>query len=176
MSAETTDPRIDRLYALIPDIYKMRDADEKYPLQALLRVIAEQTNLLEDDITQLYENWFIETAADWAVPYIADLIGYQQVLAASESSSLAQGSALQRFLVPRREVANTIRYRRGKGKLALLELLAQDVAGLPARAVEFFKLLGWNQNINHLHLERARLADVRLMEDLDLIGGPYERL
>ena len=56
----------------------MRDAEQGYPLQALLRVIAEQVNVVEDDIAQLYDNWFIETCEDWAVPYIADLIGYRR--------------------------------------------------------------------------------------------------
>lgn len=175
MSAETTDPRIDRLYELVPDIYKMRDADQRYPLQALLRVIAEQVNLIDDDINQLYENWFIETAEDWAVPYLADLIGYRPVVKVADANNAA-AAALNRFVIPRREVSNTIRYRRSKGTLALLELLAQDVAGLPARAVEFFKLLAWNQNINHPHLDRARTVDVRRMPDLDLIGGPFERV
>ena len=73
-------------------------------------------------------------------------------------------------------MANTIRYRRRKGTLALLELLANDVAGWPARAVEFFKLLGWNQNINHPHLDRARTVDLRQVEELDLIDGPFDRL
>lgn len=175
MSGETTDPRIDRLYELVPEIYRMRDADQRYPLQALLRVIAEQANLIEDDINQLYENWFIETAEDWAVPYIADLIGYRPVLKIGDANNAA-AAQLNRFLVPRREVSNTIRYRRAKGTLALLELLAQDVAGLPARAVEFFKLLAWNQNINHLHLDRARAVDVRRMQELDLIDGPFDRI
>ena len=178
MSANTLDPRIDRLFELMPDIYRMRDVDQRYPLRALLRVIAEQVNLVEDDITQLYENWFIETAEDWAVPYIADLIGYRQVLdvGGANNATPQEGSELNRLLVPRREVANTIRYRRRKGALYLLELLAQDVAGVPARAVEFFKLLGWNQNINHPHLERARTANVRKVEALDLINGPFDRL
>ena len=43
-----TDPRIDRLNKLLPAIYRMRDADQGYPLQALLRVIAEQANVVED--------------------------------------------------------------------------------------------------------------------------------
>src|SRR5205085_4510997 len=81
---------------------------------------------------------------------------------------------LDRALIPRREVANTIRYRRRKGTLYLLELLANNVAGWPARAVEYFKLLGWNQNINHLWLERARTVDLRRVEDLDLIAGPFD--
>ena len=178
MSAEITDPRIDSLYDLLPAIYRMRDAEQRYPLRALLRVIAEQVNVVEDDISQLYENWFIETAEDWAVPYIADLIGYRQVLEVGEGNNITtqEGRELGRLLIPRREVANTIRFRRRKGTLSLLELLAADVAGLPARAVEFFKLLAWTQNINHLHLDRARTADLRRMEDLDLIGGPFDKL
>lgn len=171
------DPRIDRLYKLLPAIYRMRDADQKFPLQALLRVIAEQVNVVEDDITQLYENWFIETAEDWAVPYVADLIGYRPVAEAGPPSDLStlQGQELNRILVPRREVANTIRYRRRKGTLALLELLANDVAGWPARAVEYFKLLAWTQNLNHQHQERACLVNLRNVESLDLIDGPFDR-
>ena len=174
MNSDTTDTRIDRLYELMPDIYQMRDQDQGFPMRALLRVIAEQVNLVEDDIAQLYDNWFIETAEDWAVPYIADLLGYRPVLAISDDGK--PNLELTRVLVPRREVANTIGYRSRKGTVALLELLAQDVAGLPARVVEFFKLLGWNQNLNHLHLERARLVDVRRMDDLDLLNGPYDKI
>src|SRR5215471_8831588 len=163
MKASAPDTRQDRLYKLLPAVYRTRDADRKYPLQALLRVIAEQLNIVEDDVQQLYEDWFIETAEDWVVPYIAELIGYRPVSDAGRAGDVttAEGRALNRILIPRREVANTIAYRRRKGTLALLELLANDVAGWPARAVEFFKLLGWNQNIDHLHLERARQADLR---------------
>src|ERR1700737_4715283 len=157
MSATTVDPRIDRLYKLLPAIYRIRDTQQQYTLQALLRVIAEQVNVVEDDIAQLYDNWFIETAQDWVVPYIADLIGYQPVLEAGSAGNdlTAEGRALNRVLIPRREVANTIAYRRRKGTLAILDLLANDVAAWPARAVEFFKRLGWNQNINHRHMHRA---------------------
>jgi hypothetical protein len=178
MKTLATDPRLDRLNKLLPAVYRMRDADEKYPLQALLRVIAEQVNVVEDDVQQLYEDWFIETAEDWVVPYIADLIGYRPVSDAGQAGQVttAQGRALNRVLIPRREVANTIKYRRRKGTLALLELLANDIAGWPARAVEFFKLLGWNQNINHLHLCRAQTTDIRCVGKLDLIDGPFDSL
>jgi hypothetical protein len=172
----TTDPRIDRLYSLLPAIYRTRDAQQGYPLQALLRIMAEQVNVVEDDIRQLYENWFIETCEDWVVPYIADLIGYRPVTECglAADGKAAEGRALNRILVPRREVANTIDYRRRKGTLLLLEDLAYDVAGWPARAVEFFKLLGWNQNINHLHMDRARTVDVRRMRELDHLNGPFD--
>src|SRR4029077_14294159 len=172
------DPRLERLYQLLPAVYRMRDTEQKYPLQTLLRVIAEQVNVVEDDIQQLYEDWFIETAEDWAVPYIADLIGYRPVSDAGQAGEVttAEGRALNRVLIPRREVANMIAYRRRKGTLALLELLANDVAGWPARAVEFFKLLGWNQNINHLHLDRAKTANLRQGGDLDMLNGPCDPL
>ena len=74
----------DHLYDLLPAIYRMRDADQGYPLRALLRVIAEQVDIVEGDIGQLYDNWFIETCEDWVVPYIGDLIGYRPVHEAGE--------------------------------------------------------------------------------------------
>lgn len=157
--------REDRLYDLLPAVYRQRDEDQGHPLRALLRVVAEQVNAVEDDIAQLYENWFIETCQDWVVPYLGDLIGYRPVHEAG-------GPAL----IPRNEVANTLRYRGRKGTLALLELLARDVAGWPARAVEFYRLVGFTQHLNHLRLRRGRTADLRQGEALDRLGGPFERL
>ena len=171
-----TDPaRVDRLYALLPTVHRMRDADRGYPLKALLRVIAEQVNVVEDDILQLYENWFIETAEDWVVPYIGDLVGYRPVADAGlPAASPACESA--RVLVPRREVAALIANRRRKGTLALLEELSAEVADWPARAVEFFKLLVRDQNINHLYPHRHRLVDLRHPDALDRLDGPFDSI
>jgi hypothetical protein len=168
----------DHLYDLLPVVYRMRDAERGYPLRALLGVIAEQASLVEADIAQLYENWFIETCQDWVVPYIGDLIGYQLVHEAGEPRDLSTPGALahNKILIPRRDVADTIRNRRRKGALALLEELAADVAGWPSRAVEFYRLLGWTQNINHLHLSRARTADLRDGDALDRLGSPFDAL
>lgn len=168
----------DRLYELLPVVYRRRDAEQGWPLKALLQVIAEQVNVVEADIDQLYENWFIETAQDWLVPYIGDLIGYRTIHEAGEPSDVgsARGQMRNRVLFPRRDVANTIRYRRRKGTLALLELLANDVAGWPARAVEFYQLLGWAQAINHLRLKRGRTVDLRKGDALDRLDGAFDEL
>ncbi len=168
----------DRLYELLPTVYRMRDAEQGEPLKALLQVISEQVNLLEDDIAQLYENWFIETCDDWVVPYLGDLIGYQLVHEAGEPSAIdtPQGQQRNKILIPRREVANTIRYRRRKGTLALLELLANDVTGWPARAVEYYTHLGWTQAINHLRLTRGQTTDLRNASALDLLNSPFDEL
>ncbi|MGO1501961.1 MAG: hypothetical protein ACTHWH_11845 [Marinobacter sp.] len=168
--------REDRLYELLPVVYRMRDAEQGEPLRALLRVITEQANLVEDDIAQLYENWFIETCDDWVVPYLGDLVGYEPVHEAGEPSSLdtAHGQQRNNILIPRREVANSVRNRRRKGALALLELLSQDTAGWPARAVEFYKLMARTQAINHLQLERGQTVDIRKGSALDLLGSPFD--
>lgn len=170
--------RADRLYNLLPVILRMRDAEGSEPLRALLQVIAEQVNVVEDDIRQMYDNWFIETAEDWVVPYIGDLIGYTPVHAAGQPGdpNAPRDATRNRILMPRREVANTLRYRRRKGALALLEELARDVAGWPSRAVEFYTLLGWTQNLNHLHLDRGRWADLRGGDALERLGGPFDSL
>ena len=105
----------DRLYDLLPVVHRMRDADRGYPLRALLRVIAEQVDVVEDDIAQLYENWFIETCEDWVVPYIGDLIGYRPVheAASRARSALRRAGRSDKILIPRREVAEHARASAG---------------------------------------------------------------
>lgn len=170
--------RRDRLYELLPPIYRQLDADHDEQLRDFLRVIAEQVNVVEDDVAQLYANWFIETCADWAVPYIGDLIGFAPVTAAG---MLARGETEQerrrnRILAPRRELANTLRNRARRGTLALLELLANDSAGRPARAVEFFNQLAAAQSLNFLRHDRAQAVDLRNVDALDLLDGPFDTL
>ncbi len=168
---------VDRLFNLLPAIYRQRDADEQGQLKALLRVIAEQVNNVEADIAQLYENWFIETCQQWVIPYIGDLVGYQSVSEIAETGDilLAEELAQNKITISRREVGNTIHNRRRKGTLSLLEQLAWDVANWPAHAVEFFKLLDITQNINARQLVRGRTVDIRDNAALAHIGGPFVR-
>lgn len=168
---------LDRLFELLPVSYRMRDAEQGYPLKALLQIIAEQVELVEADIRQLYENWFIETCEDWVVPYLGDLVGYEPVHEAGEPAAgeIGQERLRNKILIPRREVANTIRYRRRKGTLALLELLSLDVAGWPARAVEFYRLCAWTQALNFQHPDRGRTVDIRDGSALELIDSPFDR-
>lgn len=168
----------DRLYDLLPLIYRQRDAEQGYPLRGLLQVIAEQVTVVEADIDQLYANWFIESCADWVAPYIGELVGYRTVHEAGEPGDITTpaGAARNKILISRREVANTIRYRRRKGTLALLELLANDVAGWPARAVEFYRLLHWMQATHHLRLSYSRTVNLRAGNSLDLLNSPFDAM
>ena len=170
--------RTDRLYELVPVVYRLRDAAQGYPLRALLQVIAEQVNLIEDDIAQLYENWFIETCQDWVVPYIGTLVGYNAIADLNELSDVTsvQGEARNRILIPRAEVANIVRFRRRKGTLALLEELASAIAGWPAKAIEFYKLLGVTQNINYLHMARGRTGELRDGDALENLDTAFDEM
>lgn len=173
---QTADARLDRLYRLLPAVHQIRDQERGQPLRALLQVIAEQVNLFEDDIQALYESWFIETCDDWVVPYLADLIGYTTVAEAGRAGdpSIERDRARNRVLVPRREVANTLRYRRRKGTLALLELLAHDVAGWPARAVEFGSLMSRSASLRAPRGLGGGAVNLRDAAVLGRLAGPFD--
>ena len=145
----------ERLYELLPAIHRIRDAEQGYPLRELLTVVAEQVAAMEEHLEQLYDDQFIETCAPWVAPYIGDLIGYRSL-----------HGVVPNVASPRADVANTIRYRRRKGTASMLEQLARDVTGWPARAVEFFQLLGWTQNMNHLRAKAYYAPDLRNWERL----------
>jgi hypothetical protein len=170
-------PNPDRLYELLPAVYQIRDADRGYPLRALLQVVSEQVNILDADISQLYENWFIETCQEWVVPYIGDLVGYTPLFDGSQGGvSSARDQARERILIPRAEVANTVRFRRRKGTISVLDDLAAAVAGWPALAIEFYRLLSFTQNINYLQMNRGRTVDIRRGADLDELGTAFDRI
>ncbi|MFJ3613458.1 hypothetical protein [Streptomyces hydrogenans] len=175
----------DELYALLPAVHRRRDAEEGGPLRALLTIVAEQAAVLQEDIEQLYDDWFIETCDDWVVPYIGDLVGYDLLpgIAAALSDDTSRGTGLPAAAVPRRDIADTVVNRRRKGTLALLEDLASAVAGWPARVVEHRRLLCVTQPVRRRTSEtgsgrpgpaRGGLVDVRRPAALDRLGGPFD--
>jgi hypothetical protein len=173
----------DRLFDLLPAIYRQRDIErapagtDVGPLRALLRVIGEEVARLDENIAQLYENWFIETCEDWVVPYIGDLVGFVPPALGPGTGSPSPAELLhERILIPRLAVAKTVNERRRRGTVAVLQDLARDGAAWPATTVEFFRRLGWTQHLDHQHPERGRLVDLRDGDLLDSIGGPFDGL
>lgn len=152
----------DRLYALLPAVYRIRDEQQGYPLRDLVGLIAREFEALEENVEQLYDDQFIETCEDWVAPYIGDLIGYRPLhgVAAAIAS-------------PRAEVAHTIGYRRRKGTAAMLEQLARDVTDWPSRAVEFFEQLATTQYMKHVRLHAPATADLRSTPRILQRGGPF---
>jgi len=152
----------DRLYQLLPAVYRMRDEQQGRPLFELVSLIAREIEALEENAEQLYDDQFIETCQEWVAPYIGDLIGYRPL----HGSTAAVAS-------PRAEIANTIAYRRRKGTAAMLEQLARDVTDCPARAVEAFEQLATTQYMNHVRLHAPATANLRSPAQMFRVGGAF---
>jgi hypothetical protein len=172
------------LYNLLPAVYRERDAARNYPLRGLLGIIGNQAALLDSDIAQLYNNLFIETCADWVIPYIGDLVSNNLLFDSSRIQTANTAQALfpdlqGRDLRPpvavpiRADLAKTIYYRRCKATPRMLEELAHDVTGWPAHVVEFFTHMGWTQNLEHLRFD-CQWTDVRSLNAMDCIEGAFD--
>ncbi|KUN83658.1 phage tail protein [Streptomyces griseoruber] len=153
------------VYDLLPAVHRNRDAELGHPLRALLEPVEEELRRLREDIDGLYDNWFVETCAEWVLPYLGDLLGVEPVAASPDGAA------------PRRAfIANTLRHRRRKGTPATLEQVAQDITGLPAKVVEYFQLLGTTQHVNHPRLGNVRTPDLRDTGRLQLLGTPFDQV
>ena len=156
----------ERLYQLLPAIYRVRDHAYGEPLRSLLAVLETELDTLETDIDTLYDNWFIETCSDWLVPYIADLLDVRELYA---ENTHTYGQEERRAFV-----ANTLAYRRRKGTTPVLEELVRDVTGWRARAVECFNRLATSQNLNSSR--PSATVSLRRSQSPELLGNtPFEK-
>jgi hypothetical protein len=149
-------------YQLLPVLHRLRDQEHGEPLAKLLEPVEHELRRLEKDLRQLYDGWFVETCAEWLVPYLGDLLGVPAL------APVPGGAVSQRAVV-----ANTLRYRRRKGTPAALEQLARDVTGWPACVVEYFRLLGATQHLDAVRPGRGRTADLRSGRGLDRLQTPF---
>ncbi|HVZ52503.1 MAG TPA: hypothetical protein VG986_11080, partial [Pseudolabrys sp.] len=119
-----------KLWQLMPAVYRALDSDPAPPgpLREIVNRVAGQAAVIRRSIDRLWEDQSIETCDDWLIPYIGDLVATQLVACLDPAGQ-------------RRDVANTIYYRRRKGTVGLLEELASDIASREARIVEFFRRL-----------------------------------
>lgn len=153
----------ERLYSLLPALYRLRDREGGQALRALLAVIEKQLQAIEDDITGLYDNWFIETCEPWAIPYLAELIGVSRL-------PQQAGSAInQRALV-----ANTLSYRRRKGTAGVLVQLARDLCGWPARVVEYAPLVAATQHLSQVRPANLGTIALRDLASVSRIGTAFD--
>ena len=175
----------DRLYELMPVLYREHDEQQGFPLRELLRIITEQADIVHNDISGLWDDFFIETCERWTIPYIGDLVSNRLLHDAQDLVS--PDTALELFgnfvgpdlraanaIRTRADVAKTIYYRRRKGTLPMLEELARDVTGWAAHAVEFFELLIWNQNLNHLRMHSTGCPDLHSPEAMGRLDGAFD--
>ena len=142
------------LESLLPAHVRDRDAETGGLVRTLLAAVAAELSLVETDLEQLYDSWFVETAPEWVLPYLADLVG---LVGLPGDLGTESGAGVSR----RGVVANTVRYRQRKGTVAVLEQVVRDVTGWPTKAVEFYRLLGTTTHVNHVRPERPAFASLR---------------
>lgn len=164
----------ERLFELLPAFHRRRDAESGRALEALMALFEGELARVEEDVEQLADDWFIETCRPWLVPFLARLVEADDLHPAGPP-----GFSLRAF------VANTIAYRRRKGTAAVLEELARDVTGWPARAVEFFQTLRTTQHLDHARPDNAATPDLRRLSAHDVhraaglgrvahVDGPFD--
>ena len=95
------------LWQLLPAVYRLRDGEAGGVLAELLDVFGDQLEVLAEELAQLYDDQFVETAAPWATPYVGGVVGYRPI-----------HGVVPEVVSPRAEVANTVAYRRRKGTAA----------------------------------------------------------
>jgi hypothetical protein len=139
------------LFARLPSHFRSRDAEQGRALEALMGLFAEELGYLEQDIDQLYDNWFVETCEPWVLPYIAALVG---------ASPMREIGTDQAGLL-RAYIANLLQYRQAKGTAAVIEQVARDVSGWSVVAVEFFQRLATAQHVNQVRRHVPVFADLR---------------
>lgn len=142
MNAQDT-PLAPRLFDRLPEIYRLRDAEQSPPgqLEALVDALDSVFVALRDRVEQQYDDLFIETCAPWVIPYLADLIGVSHLK--GDPRTL------------RADVRLAVFHLRRKGTLGAVESQVHALSGWAVHAVELRDRLAWNQHLNHLRPDKG---------------------
>ena len=135
---------------------------QRGPLQSLIEILAEQVEVLQDSLVQGYNDLFIETCADWVVPYIAELVGLKGLVDVPSAGYTVRAA-----------VADAIQNRRAKGTVPALEAIAREVTDWDANVVEYFQVLATTQFMNHIRPTNLSVADIR-SADHAMLNTPFD--
>ncbi len=163
----------EKLWTMIPEYYREQDGLAAPPgvLRGFVEVLAQQAATLRRSNDHLWDDQFIDLCAEWAVPYIGELVATRLV------------SALN--LRGRRvDVAKTIYYRRRAGTPRILEELIADITGWEGKLVEEFRRLGRMRHGLDPHPQRfaglltgtmpGGWADLRSVHGAELADSPFD--
>ncbi|WP_346836704.1 hypothetical protein [Microbulbifer sp. SAOS-129_SWC] len=131
-----------KLHSWIPELYWNNDLDNG-SLEVLIRAMADRLAQMRREIDRVLSASSIELADDWAVKYLADLVG-------AETLS-AQNSRANRTVA-----ANFIDYHRRKTTRYLLDTLITDVVGTEGYVREIERWLA--RSPHELDMAYLRLA------------------
>lgn len=163
----------EKLWALIPEHYREQDglAETRGVLRGFVETLALQAATLRRSSDRLWDDQFIDLCAEWAVPYLGELVATRLVSALN-----LRGRRI--------DVAKTIYYRRRAGTPRILEELIADITGWEGTLVEEFRRLGRMRHGLDPHpgpLAGIRtatapggFADLRRVHGAELAGSPFD--
>ncbi len=145
----------DRLYALLPELYRLRDFSDPNSepkkskqtapgleeLYRFLHVVAAPLAEVRQGIEELHANLFVDTAADWALPYLAKLVELTLIFPDARAN--------------RRDLRSAVAFRRRKGTVNTLERLGNELSERIVATQEGFKLLLVSQDLDFLRPTHA---------------------
>ena len=170
LSRSRVEAATERLYALLPAHLRTVDATfdprDAWALKALIAILASGSVEIDQEIDALYESMFVETAPETALAEIAALVGSEPLRPLpAEAGVSARGF-----------IANTVRYRRGKGTARVLEALSADVGGFGTAVVEYFLRLARLQHLIDVRPERPTTAHLVPGETAGRSATAFDRL
>ena len=135
------------LYDALPAFYKaederarMRQPPDPAELEQFIRALAAPLAAVRQSIEELYADFFINSANDWVLPYLARMAGTSLVFPDADSN--------------RRDVRGTVAWRRRKGTPSMLQDLGGDLTGELVVTQEGWKRVQISQDLDILRLER----------------------
>lgn len=158
----------EKLWTLIPQIYRDRDGEGENPgaLRSIVELIATEAAHLRRSHDRLWDDQMIELCADWAVPYIGALVGTRVL-----PKDAGRGARI--------DVAKTIYYRKRKGTPAILEQLISDIAGWEGVVAEGFRRMARAPHPLDAPRDAQEWAALAAMFDplkTERAGGPFDSL
>lgn len=158
-----------QLMQWLPSVYRGRDIEAGGVLQAYLSLFADELWRMRRLVEQSHADHFIDSAQDWAIPYLAELVG-TEVLFTGAAAARRRIARLNRA-----DVKNTVNWRRRKGTLACLQDVAQAVGGWGVHAQEMFERVAWMQHLAHIRKRAVFAQDLRAGVALAQAATPFSQ-
>lgn len=157
------------LYAHLPELYRVRDLPQAVPvgrvkpLESFVGLMASPLAVLRQNIEELHSDLFIDSADDWVLPFLAEMVG----------TSLVFPDAISN----RRDIRRTVYWRRRKGTPSTLEELAGTLSDDLVVTHEGWQRVLMAQDLNLLHESRlARtIPNIRSLLLAETADGPLDR-
>ncbi|HKY04114.1 MAG TPA: hypothetical protein VJQ56_04445, partial [Blastocatellia bacterium] len=126
-------------------------------LRQLLEVLAAPLAIARQSIEELHADLFIDSADDWVLRYLAEMVGTTLIFPDADSN--------------RRDIRSTVAFRRRKGTPSMLQEMGETLTGQMVMTQEGWRLVQMTQDLNLLRPERV-IPDIRPAILAETESGP----